>query len=160
MSFIKNTGKKLISEGKSFVFHKESNDYAKKVLKIIEKDRGHLDQKDRDLCLEYAKDVFGHERYAPWLFVYSAYQREFKEGWIPDNYYGDVVVQERKGRYGQVCNRNAVIGKIIGDTDSLDLAYYINDLFVDTELQVLQVDKLKELLFDQHQTIVYKNWQI
>jgi len=40
---------------------------------------------------DYALEILGSKMYAPWLYVYTAYNQEFKEGWIPDNYFGYIV---------------------------------------------------------------------
>jgi hypothetical protein len=43
-------------------------------------------------CNAWAVTMLGSMVYAPWLYVYSAVAGGFREGWIPDNYYGEVVI--------------------------------------------------------------------
>ena len=40
---------------------------------------------------DYAVQVLGAKAYAPWLYVYSLVSGTFKEGWIPDNFFGRSV---------------------------------------------------------------------
>src|SRR5688572_16788022 len=48
---------------------------------------------------EYARDVLGSLLYAPWLRVYALLSGEFREGWIPDNYYTKVVITQIDQKY-------------------------------------------------------------
>jgi hypothetical protein len=151
-----NTVKSIIEKGKMYVYHKEQNNGAKTFLNTIEQQRGKLNKQNKKLCLEYANDIFGSEIYAPWLFVYCAYSQSFKEGWIPDNYYGSVVTPQLNGEYGKICNRNAIIGKLINESNSLDICYYANHLFLDTNCNVMSEDKLMKTIFTQTEKIVFK----
>ncbi len=156
MSTIRNIAKKVIDQGQSSVYHYEQNQEAKRVLKIVEAEKGKLDSKIKKTCKEYALDVFGNEIYAPWLLTYSSYYNEFKEGWIPDNFYGEIVVPTLKGDYGRTGDRSAIITKIIKESDSLDLCYYINHLFINSDYEVLNEEKLRSTLFSNHSKVVFK----
>ncbi|WP_431108828.1 sugar-transfer associated ATP-grasp domain-containing protein [Winogradskyella poriferorum] len=153
---MKELAKSLIEKSKSFVYHKEHHIYASKVLKVIESQRGKLDSKNKKLCKEYASDVFGHKKYAPWLITYSSFHNEFKEGWIPDNYYGEIVVPKIKGNYGEICNRTLILNKLIDRKFSTHIGYYINDLFVDLDNIYYQFENFKEMLFKNNSKIVFK----
>ena len=60
---------------------------------VIQKYNGrHLTHKMKNKIDAYAIDVLGHVKYAPWLYVYTLIRGEFKEGWIPDNFWGRLVV--------------------------------------------------------------------
>lgn len=52
-------------------------------LKNLDQYRGKMDGHVFKLCDDYALDVLGNRRYAPWLYLYAAVSGEFKEGWIP-----------------------------------------------------------------------------
>lgn len=156
MAAVKDIAKTMFEKGKMYAFHKEQNNYAEKILKVIESEKGKLNPKNIKLCKDYAKETFGSEKYAPWLFVYSAFAREFKEGWIPDNYYGEIVVPGLKGEYGFLCNRSAVISKLVEEKDSLDLCYFVNHLFFNTDYEIINEDKIKKNLFSQNKKVVYK----
>lgn len=156
MELVKKTLKNVLSTGRSYNFHYKQNKEAKRMLSLIEKERGKLSKKNHELCLEYALDVFKSKIYSPWLMTYCAWNNEFKEGWIPDNYYGEYVVPELKGHYGQICNRNAFITKLLEDENSSDLCYYVNRLFVDTSFNKINESDLKSFLFNENDKIVFK----
>ena len=56
---------------------------ATRILKSVESYRGKTESRDLKLCDEYAVEVLGHKRFAPWLYVYTAVSGRFKEGWVP-----------------------------------------------------------------------------
>ncbi|GGW63237.1 putative polysaccharide biosynthesis protein [Winogradskyella epiphytica] len=153
---IKKLAKNILNKGQTYIYHKEQNEEAKRILKIVETEGNRLDPYIRNICNEYSLDVFGDKKYAPWLYVYSAYAREFKEGWIPDNFYGEYVVPNLKGEYGKLCDRNAIINKILKRTDSLDIGYYVNRLFLNAQHEIMHETKLKDILFAKNDKIVYK----
>jgi len=43
---------------------------------------------------EYAGDVLGDSGYWPWLACYTEIRGEFKEGWVPDDYYRHVLIRQ------------------------------------------------------------------
>ena len=156
MKTAKNIAKNILNKGKNYIYHLEHNKEANRMLKLIETEKKKLEPNIKKLCKEYATDVFGNDKYSPWLFVYSAFSNEFKEGWIPDNYYGEFVVPILKGDYGKLCDRNAIISKIIDNSDSLDICYYLNHLFLNQNYDVINEKKLKSILFHNNKKIVYK----
>jgi len=89
-------------------YHSRHKKNALKVLKSIESEKGKTDKKLIKLSDEYASDILGWKGYAPWLYVYCAINQVFKEGWIPDNYYGRIVVPKLKGNYGIIADYNAL----------------------------------------------------
>jgi hypothetical protein len=107
-------------------------------------------------CDEYAADVLGSRKYSPWLKAYSVFSGAFKEGWVPDNYYGAVVVPRLKGNYGEISNYKAVSRRLF-QTDLLpDLAYAVNGLLYTPSMEPLKPTELKKYLFGTSKRIVYK----
>lgn len=156
MEKLRSTAKSMVEQGKWYVYHLGHNAEAKKLLNVVEAEKGRLDPTKKKLCIEYAKDVFGHSRYAPWLYVYTAYNNEFREGWIPDNYYGEVVLPKLNGKYGRICNRNTVINHLLNDASNLNLSYLINNIILDADLNIINENELKNRLFQLNEKIVYK----
>ncbi|MDG1730911.1 MAG: sugar-transfer associated ATP-grasp domain-containing protein [Algibacter sp.] len=139
-----------------YIYHSEQNEEAYRIRRLVENEKGKLSSKNIKLCKEYALDIFGNKKYTPWLMTYCAYSHEFKEGWIPDNYYGEYVVPALNGEYGTVCNRALVINKLLNDKNSTDIGYYINNLFLSTSNEVLDVEAFKKLLFENNVKVVFK----
>jgi len=139
-----------------YSFHAHQNNTARRLLENIESEKGETDPEFARLSKEYARDVLGWAGYAPWLVVYSAMAGGFKEGWIPDNYYGWVVVPKMSGRTGSVTAAKTLTAKLL-DTDRLpDIAYYVNGLFYDTAWETIPPGGLSEHIFKHGPRIVYK----
>lgn len=156
MSTIKNIAKSILEKSSTYIYHKEQNEEAYRMLKLVENETGKLSSKNKKLCKEYTLDVFGHKKYIPWIISYCAYSHKFKEGWIPDNYYGEYVVPALKGDYGKICDRASVINKLLNDKNSLDIGYYINNLFLNSSNEVLNIESFKKILFEKNDKIVFK----
>jgi len=137
-------------------FHQEHMLRAKAILKNIESVKGKTDPKLIKLSDEYAKDVLGRYAYAPWLYVYSAVAGTFREGWIPDNYYGKIVISLIQGRYGGMSALRASTNMLFGSDLFPDIAYYVNGMFLSHNSTVLRDKELQDVLFNDSDKVVYK----
>jgi hypothetical protein len=107
-------------------------------------------------CDEYARDVLGSVKYSPWLRAYSVFSGTFKEGWIPDNYYGEVVVPRLGGNYGDISDYKAISRRLF-QTDLLpDLAYCVNGRLYTPAMETIKPDELKKYLFGASEKVAYK----
>jgi hypothetical protein len=129
---------------------------ATRVLKSIESYKGKTNNRDLKLCDDYAADILGHKQFALWLYVYSAVSEGFKEGWIPDNYYGSVVVPKLKGDYGKVSRLKSLNSAIFSNNSFPDILSYSNGVFFDAEYRVLRPDSIKDKLFTDQDRVVFK----
>lgn len=145
--------KKNISDNS---YHSRHKKRALKVLKNIESVKGKTDTKLIKLSDEYAKDVLGSKRFAPWLYVYSAMSEEFKEGWIPDNYYGRIVVPKLKGNYGNIANYNSLTKKLFKCSNFPDFAYFTNGLWLSSEYNVLSKKEVLNTIHSENYKLLYK----
>ena len=125
-------------------------------MKGIEADRGKTDERLIDLSNEYAAEVLGSKSYAPWLYVYSALNNNFKEGWIPDNYYGKIVVPALKGNYGAIADYNALTSRLFNSPYFPDYVYFANGLWMTPEYKVLSQSEVADLAFQNTDKVVYK----
>lgn len=150
--FAKTIGKKA-SNLKFDLYQKTS---AKNSLRDLEKNKGKTDPKLIKLSNEYAKDIFGSQNYAPWLYVYSAFSEIFKEGWIPDNYYGKIVVPKIQGDYGKLSFLKPITLKIFNSDAFPDIGYAANGLIYSKTFEVIQHNNIKDFLFKKSNTIVFK----
>jgi len=148
--------RKALQKGRWLRFHRLLNAEAELLLKNIESEKGKIPQQVKKLSKEYACDVLGWAGYAPWLKVYSAMAGAFKEGWIPDNYYGWVVVPKMKGFYGEIAKINPLAAKLL-NTDRLpNIAYYVNGLFFSPAWEVLPPETAEKYIFQHDSRVVYK----
>lgn len=153
---IKNNIKNLINNYQEYKYHKWHKIYANRALKVIESIKGKTDSKLLKLSNEYAEDILGWLGYAPWLYVYCAVSGNFKEGWIPDNYYGKVVSPAIKGNYGYISNLRSLINTLFKSDLFPDLAYYVNGLLFTIDYKILPENILKELVFKNSDLVVFK----
>ena len=140
----------------SYRYHRHHMTIAKGILKTIEAEKGPLPQRVVKQCNDYAKEVLGHRHFAAWLYVYSAVAGRFKEGWIPDNYYGSVVVPKLKGDYGKVSCLKSLQSTIFSHDSFPDILSYANGVFFDTEYRVLHPNSVKEKLFSGRGKVIFK----
>ncbi|AWV05354.1 hypothetical protein DM992_37945 [Burkholderia sp. JP2-270] len=140
----------------SYRYHRHHALQARSVLKAIEERHGKTNPAHIKLADAYARDVLGHARYAPWLYVYSAVSGGFKEGWIPDNYYGSVVVPAIKGGYGKISDLRSLQSTLFHSAAFPDLAYFVNGLFLTPDNATIAPTSVKRLLFAERDEIVFK----
>ena len=97
----------------------------------------------RKMADEYSSDVFGSRRYAPWLYVYSLVSGQFKEGWIPDNFFGRVVSPRVNREVGVVTSLKS-FSNVVLKTEALpDIGYYIGGNFYNRDLAVTDPSRLR-----------------
>ncbi|SIT37253.1 conserved hypothetical protein [Paraburkholderia piptadeniae] len=137
-------------------FHWEHALQAKRILRVLEKTYGKADPMNLRLADTYARDVFGDAVYAPWLRAYTAFNRKFKEGWIPDNFYGTVVVPSMKGWHGKISNLKTVSRLIFGSESFPDVAYFANGLFFSAQKVAIPQAHVEGLVFQNADRVVYK----
>ena len=151
-SLIRSAWKSVIS----YSYHHDHAVQAKAILKSIEGAKGRLSRSVVKECDGYAIDVLGHRHFAGWLYVYSAVAGGFKEGWIPDNYYGSVVVPKLKGHYGMVSALKPLHSTVFSHDSFPDILSYSSGLFFDTESRVLAPNSIKDRLFAGQDRVVFK----
>lgn len=138
-------------------FHRGHAKEAKEVLRTLERLHGKISPAVRKQIDSYAQDVFGSAMiYAPWLRVYAAVNGSFKEGWIPDNYYGAVVVPKTKGWYGKISTLKSASKLIFRDDAFPDLGYFANGFFYTMENAPIPDRDLHSVLFGQTDKVAFK----
>jgi len=127
-----------------------------KALREIEKERGKLGSARKNKADEYAVEVLGGKRYAPWLYVYTVLSGAFKEGWIPDNYYHLMVIPKIQGDYGKISFLKPLNRKVFNTTISPDIAFFVNGSWYDLNFTKMRRENLETLAFARNERIVYK----
>ncbi len=137
-------------------YHRISRSRALAALKAVESGKGKIDAKSVKKCDDYAREILGSIEYSPWLYFYSVIAGGFKEGWIPNNYYGSVVVPALKGAYGKCSSLKALTFKLFKSELFPDLLYHANGLWFDVYYQIVPEHKVKKTLFRSSDQIVFK----
>ena len=93
--------------------------------------------------------MLGSKRFSPWLHVYSAIAGEFREGWIPDNYYLSVVLPAIKGRYEEISEMRSLSARFFGPDETPDRGYVVNGRLFNAALEpVSSMEEFSMLVFD------------
>lgn len=131
---------------------------ASKALKSIEAARGPLPRRLRAQADEYARDVLGSAGHAPWLYVYSAIAGEFRQGWIPDDYYMSVVLPAIEGRYAELSDMRSVTARIFGREKEIpDTGYVVRGRAYDASLEpVSSWEEFTDLVFAGGGRVAFK----
>lgn len=145
---MKNKPKSVLQNIRKYRYDQIHKQEAMHALKCIESDTGYTltaDQKRK--IKDYAKEVLGSTKCSYWLYVYTAYNQKFKEGWIPDNYFGYSVAPKINKGIGSISNIKTLSRKIV-ETDLLPDKYYlIDNVLYDTNYQVITEKEVSEILF-------------
>ena len=149
-------GRFTLRSVKNYHYHRNHVVVAMKILKSVENAKAPLSRQVVKQCDDYAMDALGHRHFAAWLYVYSAIAGCFKEGWIPDNYYGSVVVPKLKGDYGKTSCLKSLHATIFSHNSFPDILSYANGVFFDTEYRVLHPDSVKAKLFADQERVIFK----
>lgn len=125
-------------------------------LRKVEQQLGKLGPATLRRCDDYARDVLGSLRYAPWLYTYSAVHGSFREGWIPNNYFAHHIVPRLKGQYGEVDNLRVLENRLFATDAFPDIGCFVNGRFHDAQGRTIAQGDLVERLFADADSIVYK----
>lgn len=142
--------------GRQLSFHERHEYQVSKILKGIEPEYGILSGDLIKECDDYAVDILGDKKYAPWLYVYSAIAGQFKQGWIPDNFYGAQVVPNINGHYGTCASLKPLNSTFFHAKEFPDLGSFVNGLFLDRDYKVHSEKSFINYLFLNCDRIVFK----
>jgi hypothetical protein len=105
---------------------------------------------------DYAAEVLGSPHFTPWLEVFTAYQGEFREGWIPEDYFERRVLPKINGEFRTFGTAKTLSRRILA-TDLLpDIAYCVKGQWLDTHDQPIPRASLKSVLFAGGDTVFAK----
>lgn len=134
------------------------NGHAKRALKIVEKEKGPLSKEVKQQCDSYAKNYLGNIKFAPELYLHSAIQGEFKEGWMPTNFYYEFVLPNIDGIFSEQSEMKPLTKKIL-DTNKLpDLLYAHNGFFIEpANYEIISNDEAYDYLFGKNNSVIFKS---
>jgi hypothetical protein len=154
---IRNVGKKALNSAHSYFYDAAHKKEAIKAVHVIQKyNFQKLTPQLKKLADDYSVEVLGSKRYAPWLYVYTLIKGEFKEGWIPDNFFGKLVCPRINKELCAVTEFKS-FSNIVLKTEALpDIAYYIDGNFYNREHSIMSIDTLREQIFASQKAVFVK----
>ncbi|OWW26228.1 hypothetical protein B4Q04_00655 [Zobellia sp. OII3] len=107
-------------------YHQNQNNFVRKRIKAVRTETGPLNQIDKKKCDNYSREILGWQGYSPWLQLYTLRSGKFREGWIPENYFGTQIMPKIQGSYGKTSNLRSLAHKLFKSNVHPDLAYFSN----------------------------------
>ena len=104
-----------------------------------------LARADRAKADAYARDVLGSARYAAWLYVYTLIQGRFREGWIPDDFFGKVVVKRVNGDLRLVGDYKTLTHTILQTPALPDIGYSLDGNLFDRQREPISLPELVKI---------------
>jgi hypothetical protein len=149
---IRNACVRAVKHSDSYYFHNYHKQWTTQILHVMgEYNSQKLTPKLQKLADDYSVEVFGSTRFAPWLYVYSAFRGEFKEGWIPDNFYVKKVCPRINSKELRHLTDYKSFSNVVLKSEALpDIAYYIEGIFYTREFSIVGIDVLREQIFSSH----------
>ncbi|WP_152206750.1 sugar-transfer associated ATP-grasp domain-containing protein [Marinobacter changyiensis] len=146
-----------IARKKDLPYHEAHAYQVQQRLKNLEPEHGPLSKQLTRECDDYAIDILGDKNYAPWLYAYSVVAGQFKQGWIPDNFYETKVVPNINGHYGACASLKPLNSIFFQAKEFPDLGSFVNGLFLDRSYRVHSPKDFKDLLFTDCNRIIFKS---
>jgi hypothetical protein len=144
-NLVTKLGRRVYSKSSEIYFHNYYKRMALEFIKDIQENNSlKLSPKIKKQADDYANQVFGNKDSALWFYVYSLLYGDFKEGWIPADFY-EQNVSPINGL--NVLTSYKTFTNVALKTDIIpDLAYYINGNFYTRDFSVIKFPDLVELL--------------
>nr|WP_163503642.1 sugar-transfer associated ATP-grasp domain-containing protein [Halomonas socia] len=136
--------------------HAQHAKMARRLLVNLEQYNGALGSSIKRQARDYAHEMLGSAKYAPWLQVYSAVHGAFVEGWIPGDYYQLVVLPCKNGQVGQATNTKTLTKRLLNSTALPDIAYLIDGIGYAADYSVVRAPVLIDLLFAADERVFFK----
>jgi hypothetical protein len=150
--------RRVVKTYDDYQYHRHFREQALKAVDVVERFNGvRLHAADRRRADEYAREVLGSPVYAPWLYLYAVVSGTFQPGWIPDNYFGLVVMPAVNSSLRTIASFKT-FSHVVLSTEALpDIAYYIGGLLYGRDMTVITPGELRdELGAGQHATVYLK----
>ena len=103
-----------------------------------------LTEENKRKADEYAVDVFGRKEYAPWLYFFTLFSGEFKEGWIPLNYYTKYILPDPS--LSRISSVKTFSSRVLNTEYLPDLGYFINGKLYNREFSLISFDDLRKIV--------------
>ena len=117
-------------------------------------DGSRLDAASKRLARDYAGDVLGSPRFAPWLYAYTKARGAFVEGWIPVDFFDLVVIRHVNGLLRHLSSRKTLFHRLFAGQPIPDVASIVGGVPHNLALEPLTPAALAELLADHDELVI------
>lgn len=155
----KNFLDKANNNWQDYIGYKLSRDHAKRFRKkvILENGRKIVDRKLLKTIKEYCLAKFNDKSYWPWLALYTELKGEFKEGWIPEDYYRfKLLPRMNPQKYMKFSEAKTFDYKIFGEAIIEPIILRLNGRFFGKDGNVITKSEMKSLLNEINEEIIIK----
>lgn len=143
----------------NYVNKKMSREKASRIRKQVVSENGSrtVDQKLKKHIKEYCRDAFGSSSYWPWLATYAELRGEFKQGWIPVDYYRfRLLPKMNPEKFMRFSEAKTIDHKLFNGSIITPLFFRSNGLYCDKDGVVQSKSDIQQLLHDLNDEIVIK----
>jgi hypothetical protein len=149
--------KTALEQRREHEYHARHAAEAMQILRELNAAGKTLQPADARRCEDYATDVLRHRKFTPWLLVYTAVSGGFKEGWIPDNFYGLKIIPVIQGPHGRVSSLKSLSGALFNSPAFPDLGAQINGTLFDPQYRPLAFDDARSQFFAASRRVIFKS---
>jgi hypothetical protein len=115
-----------------------------------------LERREVSDIRDYAKDRFGSVGYAPWLEFYTLFRGQFREGWIPANFFQHVAMPKLNGLHSEIGASRSLMTRIISTPMLPDRAHFVGGEWRDVSGAHVDRDKVLSLIFGDDPEVCVK----
>ena len=143
-NIINNMAGRIVNTARAYFYDRFHEEEAMKALQVMqEHNHERLTSGLKKSADDYSVEIFGSRRYTPWLYVYAVFRGDFKQGWIPDNFFGRLVCPGINKELQAVTSFKSFT-RVVLKTELLpDIAYYIDGFFYDRNLSLISIHELR-----------------
>jgi hypothetical protein len=154
---LKENAKTALEQRREDEYHARHAAEATRILRELHGAGKRISPADVRRCQKYSTEVLRHSRFTPWLLVYTAVSGGFKEGWIPDNFYGAKVIPAIQGPHGGVSSLKSLSGVLFNSSSFPDVGSKINGALYDSQFRPLAFEAAKKQFFRRDGRLVFKS---
>jgi len=149
--------KHLMYKLDSKLIHRISRDEAHRTRELIlkAKKQSVVDSRLKKKMEEYCRERFGKTDYWPWLALYTEYRGEFKEGWIPCDYFRFSILPQWNP-HSSFSSLKTMDYRLFTDFSVRPVATVINSVIYGPDQMVIDSAKLEEYFDTDDKEFVIK----
>lgn len=122
---------------RDFFYHWDHKYRALKILKTLEDQLSwKLSSSLKKFITKYSIERFGSRKYRYWLWVYTVFNKEFKVGWIPDNYFGNMFLRTVNDSYTRLSVMRTLQKQILQSSHFPDAYYVLRGLLYNSSMNL------------------------